>query len=144
MSATALSQRSRVMRLYRHTLKNSLSWVFSRDVWMVEVHSITTLRPQNNCIRVIRSQLKSATYPKAGVWTSLILLLAECTPASAAVSFPSPSCLSQALPTFLLLSRCNNDRPRTRHCTGLCASRRLTLPSSFLLILIASPRTAQG
>ena len=37
MSGTAISQRSRVMRLYRHMLKDTLSWVFSRDVWMAEV-----------------------------------------------------------------------------------------------------------
>mmetsp|Transcript_26231 Transcript_26231/g.46658 ORF Transcript_26231/g.46658 Transcript_26231/m.46658 type:complete len:111 (-) Transcript_26231:172-504(-) len=40
MAASSLSNRARCMRLYRHALKDSLHWVFSRDVWMAEAVKI--------------------------------------------------------------------------------------------------------
>merc|ERR1711976_127996 len=39
-AAMALSQQARVMRLYRAVLKDTLHWVFSRDVWMVEAAKV--------------------------------------------------------------------------------------------------------
>jgi len=36
----ALPQKTRALRLYRHALKNCLSWAISRDVWYDEINRI--------------------------------------------------------------------------------------------------------